>query len=282
MSEIKALNYQSVGIYGNNQLGSNNKVQNEQTDYSDGLSKKELQQIDKNKDGIITEQEFKAACVAEGVLEKNTELYWDNLTAFTKAMSKKDKNGNTTVTQNIKSNTVDTVVDAAGNALSTTTTQSFGESNTTNYNANGVKTSTVVTSKDGTITTTEYDENGNVTGTTIRTNYGKIRETKLDANGNVISKTVIEDNPEESSILKEIDDLQDKIMNSTNNKDFFSTVAEQDKLYGKLFTIKMNKTEDTGLKSFYKLLIEQFEELAKDDEEIANETDEAKQQEKNG
>ena len=144
MSTIKGLNYSDMGISVSKQLGSDKEVKDlNKTDYSDGLSQAELQKIDTNGDGVITEKEFKAACKNEGITDKNAKNYWQTLTLFTKATSKSGKNGSSTVSQKDNTGrTIETEFDKAGNVVSKKIIGTDNSTVTTTYNKNGKPTST--------------------------------------------------------------------------------------------------------------------------------------------
>lgn len=140
MGEVSALNYKALSLSGNAQLGSDTSASSK-SDLTDGLSKSELEKIDKDKDGIITEEEFKKAYKG-----KDAQKYWDTYTSFYKASSKTAANGTTTLTQTLPDGTkVQSTFDKSGNVT--------GYKNVKN-------------NKDKSVTTTIYDKDGNKTAVT--------------------------------------------------------------------------------------------------------------------
>ena len=97
---MDSINYAAFDLKKRQQFGSDERVAANQKiedfDYTDGLSQKELTRIDKNKDGAISEEEFKASFGGDSA---NTyKSYWDSYKSFYNATSKKISTGTQTTT----------------------------------------------------------------------------------------------------------------------------------------------------------------------------------------
>ena len=93
---MDSINYAALNIDGREQFGSDKRTTSssdlEDFDYTDGLTKKELEKIDKNKDGAISEEEFKQAF--GGNSADAYKQYWDGYKSFYNATaSKKTSSG---------------------------------------------------------------------------------------------------------------------------------------------------------------------------------------------
>ena len=77
---MDSINYLSLGLSGTSQICAvDGAVATEETDLTDGLSLSELEKIDKNGDGEITEAEFKAAFGGDS---KEAQTYWNTYKSF--------------------------------------------------------------------------------------------------------------------------------------------------------------------------------------------------------
>ena len=207
MTEISAINYYALS-FGNQKANSTSN----DTDYTDGLSVSEMQKLDTNGDGMVTEAEFKA-----GFNGKDASKYWDTYKKFYNVTSQSNK-----VTQKLDNGAVvETTLDTNGKMKSykiTSPSKSGGVVRT--YNNNGEVTS--ITSNG---TTVQYDSNGNVTSINASnmavnlsysngkvssvkigtTNYNKITEengkiTVKDSNGKVVFTMESKSNSEISAV----------------------------------------------------------------------------------
>ena len=96
MVDFSGINYNAINFNNIGQIGEKNKKKSE---LENGLTKKECEKIDTNKDGIITEEEFAKAAKK------------DNISAYSKAWADylkacnvdvvKNKNGQTILTQEV-------------------------------------------------------------------------------------------------------------------------------------------------------------------------------------
>ena len=185
MGEVTSLNYKALGLSGNAQLGSSTK--SDKTDYTDGLSKAELEKMDTNKDGIITEEEFKKAYKG-----KDADKYWSTYTSFYKASTKTAANGTSTVTQTLPNGTkVQSTFDKAGNltGYKNVKTNKDKSVTTTTYDKTGAKTTVTTVLPDGSSTKYNCKTKGYVhtsaDGTSVATNSsGKITSVKT-GNGSI-------------------------------------------------------------------------------------------------
>ncbi len=181
MGEVSGLNYKALGVSGNNQLGSNTKASGSKTNYSDGLSADELKKIDKNKDGVITEKEFKKVCTS-----KNSDKYWDAYTSFYKSTSSKSKDGSSTVTQTLANgNKVQSSFDKSGNltGYKTIATNKDKSETTVAYNKSGEKSTKTIKYTNGSSTKYNYSTKSfthtGADGSTVSTNSkGKVTSVK--------------------------------------------------------------------------------------------------------
>ena len=166
---------------------------------NDGLNKKEIDFIDKNKDGTITEQEFKEAYGGEDSAYKKS---WEALQSAYKAKVKEDKESGRTVKSkydkdgNMTGYTVTKTNDEDGTVTQTTydmkdgkavkqkekTTTADGTTTTTTqkgkYTTKTAHGTSATKNKDGKITSVKgedndkvsfsYDKDGNVTGAKVK------------------------------------------------------------------------------------------------------------------
>ena len=182
MTNINSLNYLAFGIKGNKQLGSNKVAAENKLDLTDGLSEDELKLIDKNKDGAISEEEYKQTFGGQGDAYKT---YWEALTTFYNSKCKNNKNGATETSQ-VNDVTVTSTYGANGTLKSytETTVDAEGVKTVVSYtvkNGKAVKTKTTKINADGTQSILNNETNVSTTksidGTAISTNQ----------NGNLIT-----------------------------------------------------------------------------------------------
>lgn len=189
MTNINSINYLAMNINGNKQLGSSNKATTGKLDLTDGLSEEELKLIDKNKDGSISEEEFKQTF---GGKEDTYKTYWDALTSFYNSKCKKTENGSKE-TSKVDGATVSSNYDKNGKLISYTKTT---------INAEGVKTVLTYTVENGvakhtkttTINTdgtqeifnneTKVTTNKSIDGTAVSTDKSGNLKTLTTADGN--------------------------------------------------------------------------------------------------
>ena len=191
---MDSINYSGLNISGKDQFGSDKKAVNtddiKKFDLTDGLTQKELEKIDKNKDGAISEEEFKEAF--GGSTADSYKTYWDGYKSFYNTTSKKS-NDETITTQTKEDGTVITSkFDKDGNMISFTEKKinNAGTIETVKYeNIDGkqVATKNTITYPDGTIYTKNL-KNGTETKTSIDGS-----SVKFDKNGNILEiKTAAE------------------------------------------------------------------------------------------
>ncbi len=177
MGEVTSLNYKALALSGTAQLGSDTKSNG--TNLTDGLSVSELESMDTNGDGIITEAEFKAAYTGS-----DADTYWNTYINFYNASSKTSSDGTTTVTQvDADGTTVESTYDKDGNLTSyqKIVTNADGSTDTSVYDANGTLTQVTTAYRDGSSKSVNYE-----TGTT--TNEGADGTTvTLNSSGNITS-----------------------------------------------------------------------------------------------
>ena len=135
----------------------------------DGLTKKEINEIDQDKDGVLTEEEFKKL---KGSDEEKNAL-WNALTNSVKTKTETEKNGNTITTQEINGQTITSTYNKNGDLInySATITNSDKSKTVKNYtvnndqhkldttvefNAKGQKVSSTKTNNDGSNTTQKF------------------------------------------------------------------------------------------------------------------------------
>ena len=134
---MDSINYSAMDLKKRAQFGSDEKVSSNQKvedfDYTDGLSKEELKRIDKNKDGAISEEEFKTAF--GGSSADSYKSYWDSYKSFYNATSKKTSNGTQTTTTKDDGTVVKSSYDKDGNLeyYTETTVDDIGFKNTVKY-----------------------------------------------------------------------------------------------------------------------------------------------------
>ena len=192
---MDAINYSGLNINGRDQFGSDKKAINtddvKKFDLTDGLTQKELEKIDKNKDGAISEEEFKQAF--GGSTADSYKTYWDSYKSFYNTTSKKT-NGETITTQTKEDGTVITSkFDKDGKMVSYTEKKvnNAGTEEITKYeNIDGkqVATKNTITYPDGTI----YSKNLK-NGTETRTSEDG-SSIKIDKNGNILEIKTAADN----------------------------------------------------------------------------------------
>lgn len=184
---MDSINYAAFDLKKRQQFGSDERVAANQKiedfDYTDGLSQKELTRIDKNKDGAISEEEFKTSFGGDSA---NTyKSYWDSYKSFYNATSKKistgtqttttkedgtvvisnyDKNGNLDVFMEEKTNDlggIDKVVYDFKNGEKVATSKTTFNPNGTSYTENLKTGSVSIKNVDGTYCW--FDKDGNLT-----------------------------------------------------------------------------------------------------------------------
>lgn len=209
------INYAALDLSKKEQFGSDKTVSSNQElkdfDYTDGLSKKEFEKIDKNKDGAISEEEFKAAFGGDSA--EAYKSYWNSYKSFYNATSKSTNSGTQTTTVKEDGTVVTSLYDKNGNltkyyekkendlgivskityeykngesvAISEVTTNPNGTSTTKNLQDGSITTKNV----DGTSCT--YDKNGKLTK--IKTDAFSQSEAysfKYNSDGNIASAKV--------------------------------------------------------------------------------------------
>ena len=142
MTNINAINYLAMNIKGNKQLGSTKEATGTKTDLTDGLSADELKLIDKNKDGSISEKEFKQTF---GAQDDSYKKYWEALTEFYNSKCTKKDDG-TKETSKVNGANVTSTYDKNGKLTGYTKTT---------VNEEGVKTVITYTVKNGVATKTK-------------------------------------------------------------------------------------------------------------------------------
>lgn len=186
MAKITALNYADLGIKGKNQLGTDEKVNNKhKNDLKDGLSAKELEKIDKNGDGILTEAEFKKAFKQKYGSAKGYETYWNTYTEYYDSSVKNKKDGTSKVTQTAKDGTtIVTTFDSDGNVLKTKKTDKKENENISKFNNSQlVKTNNIA--QDG--SEAVYGSHGELKKFIPKGNETKEVAIKYSSNGNIES-----------------------------------------------------------------------------------------------
>lgn len=100
----------------------------------DGLTKEEINEIDQNKDGVLTEEEFKKL---KGSDEEKNAL-WNALTSSVKTKTTNQNNGNTTTIQEIDGQTITSTYNKDGELISysSSVTNSDGSKTVKNYTVN--------------------------------------------------------------------------------------------------------------------------------------------------
>lgn len=174
---MDAINYSAINLTGVNKLESNIKKEEELTALEDGLDQKELKSIDQNKDGVITEEEFKKKY---GAQDDSYKAVWNAYSqAFCKSSAKTNNDGTTQVTQKINGNEIISTYNKAGELVSYTTKvkgtdgklteQNYSIDNKTGkhtldatlvYNKAGKLESKATTADNGATVTTKYRANG--------------------------------------------------------------------------------------------------------------------------
>lgn len=211
---MDAINYSAINLTGVNKLESNIKKDNA-NELEDGLDQKELKQIDQNKDGVITEEEFKKKY---GAQDDSYKAVWNAYSqAFCKSSAKTEKNGNTTVTQNVNGNEIISTYNKAGELVGYTTKvkSTDGKTTQTDYSIdtktgqhklgtttvfakNGKKESEMVTNDNGSTTKKIYKADGktldktevkNPNNTTCITNAATGDVTKITKDGTEVTRT---------------------------------------------------------------------------------------------
>ena len=210
---MDAINYTGLSNIGIKTIDSNIQKEEELTSLEDGLTQRELKQIDQNKDGVVTEEEFKQLY---GVEDESYKAVWNAYSqAFCNSSSKTDSNGNTIVTQKVNGNEIISTYNKDGeltayttkvkNTDGTSTIQNYSIDTTTGqnklnetltYSANGVLESKAVTADNGAKITEKYDKDGTTLLSTETVNPDKTRlivdaktgaQTKLSVDGTEIT-----------------------------------------------------------------------------------------------
>lgn len=181
----KALQLEETGKTGrSNQLGSEESVKKENThDLKDGLSVDELKEIDKNDDGVITEEEFKNS------LGDDYKPCWNKYTSFYNATQEKNENGNNVITQNLQDGRVVKTVMNGDKVVSTEFVELDGIKINRSYAADGTSVvSETKTKRNGTAQKTDYDKSGVPEKVTTTTSDGTV--TVFDGSGRLSSITI--------------------------------------------------------------------------------------------
>ena len=184
---MDSINYSALNITGREQLGSDNKGINsddvKKFNLTDGLTQKELEKIDKNKDGAISEEEFKSAF--GGTTADSYKSYWDGYKEFYKASSKKTSSGSETTMTKEDGTVVTSKFDENGKMVSykEQKVNDAGSNVTSQYemiDGKPVNTKNTIKYTDGT-TYTENLKNNTVTNTSKDGS-----SIKGDSNGNIL------------------------------------------------------------------------------------------------
>ena len=200
---MDAINYQGLKAIGTNKIDSTIKGDNLNI-LQDGLSEQELNAIDHDKDGVITEEEFKQAYGASDNSYKDVWNSYINALSSGSSKAKTDKDGNRVITQQINGNTVTSTYDKTTGELiaySTSVISTNGKTEVKNYsvdqttgqhvleetitkNKSGVAESSVKTADNGALVTTKYAKDGKTIESITTTNPNDTTLVQLfDASG---------------------------------------------------------------------------------------------------
>ena len=174
---MESINYTGLKQAGVVKLDSGLKGNEAVNELADGLDEKEMVAIDQDRDGVITEEEFKKKF---GEDNNDYKKVWDAYTnALGSSTGKTDSKGNTVVTQEINGSTVKSTYDKNGELIGYVTTTKGADGKTvqkdfsvdattgkhtlgvtTTFNAKGVKESEATTSANGALVTKNYKSDG--------------------------------------------------------------------------------------------------------------------------
>ena len=160
---MNGINYNEINFQKleNQQIGLKGAIADKKNEYKDGLTQKECEALDTNKDGFLTEAEFKAAFKDYN----SQETYWNAYSKFCNISSKQEKKIEKINGEDVKTN-ITKVAQTINNELITTFINEHNQ-------VEKVKTETTIENR-------EYDENGVLTKIITQNTDGSYQETIYD------------------------------------------------------------------------------------------------------
>lgn len=241
---MESINYSGLKQAGVVKLDSGLTGNEAVNELADGLDEKEMVEIDQDRDGVITEEEFKKKFGEEGDYKKVWNAYTN---ALDTAAGKTDSKGNTVVTQEINGSTVTSTYDKNGELIGyvTKTKDSNGKMIEKAFSVDSV------TGKHTLGETKTYRKDGTLESSATTADNGASITKNYKSNGTTL-ESVTTKNPNNTTLIQHCD-KNGKLDGTTTQLTADGTSVKRDK-DGNITNLVFNKVDpDTGKKSTEKV-----------------------------